>query len=143
MYCSLVTDLEDELENAYNNGNIPMANVETAKTADMMKRAIAILTFGKELLGRKRETETVETKPGLYEGRKVTSLLSTCFAAYRHVPQTLLYLSMSLCPPFAPFFGFAGVASAVSGASFVVKENEFKLDCNRWSLAVCSLTSGL
>jgi hypothetical protein len=50
---------------------------------------------------------------------------------------------MSLCPPFAPFFGFAGVASAVSGASFVVKEKEFKLDCNRWSLAVRSLTSGL
>ena len=76
MYCSLVTDLEDELENAYNNGNIPMANVETAKTADMMKRAIAILTFGRELLGRKRGREMVETKPGLYEGRKVTSLLS-------------------------------------------------------------------
>ena len=78
MYCSLVTDLEDELENAYNNGNIPMANVETAKTADMMKRAIAILTFGRELLGRKRGRETVETSQGCMRKERLHDLHRCC-----------------------------------------------------------------
>jgi hypothetical protein len=53
-YCSFVTDLEDELENAYNRGNIPIANVDTPRTADIMKRATAILTSERELLGQIR-----------------------------------------------------------------------------------------
>ena len=78
----------------------------------------------------------VETQLGC-EGRKVT------WTAMLRRLQTRASISliMSLCPPFAPFFGFAGVASAVSGA-FVVKKKEFNLDCNRWSLAVRSLTGG-
>ena len=50
---------------------------------------------------------------------------------------------MSLCPPFAPFFGFAGVASAVSWNILHLQNTEFKLDCNRWSLAVRVLAGSL
>ena len=113
IYCSFVTDLGDELEKAYNKGNIPIANVDTPRTADMTKRAIAIFASGSTVTW----SDTVETQLGLYEKKKsymLSVLAATVLLHCRHVPSNPLSLSMSLCPPFAPFFGFAGVASAVS-----------------------------
>jgi V-type H+-transporting ATPase proteolipid subunit len=45
---------------------------------------------------------------------------------------------MSLCPPFAPFFGFAGVASAV-GCYIIPYFEKINLNYYRWSLAVSFL----
>ena len=50
---SFVTDLEDELENVYNRGNIPIENVDTPRTADMTKSATAIF---EEFLGKKTQS---------------------------------------------------------------------------------------
>lgn len=39
---SFMTEPEDKLENAYNKGSIPIANVDTPRTAVMTKSMIAI-----------------------------------------------------------------------------------------------------